>query len=64
MYLHTIVDQSMIFPQKPNEYKYYKLKNGFIECTQSGGKMLINRINSTNPRDYLNTEYSLGNEIK
>ena len=64
MYLHTISDYSMIFPSSPSDHKYYRLKNGFIECSEQSGKMIIQRINSTDPRDYLNTSYTLGNEIK
>ena len=64
MYLHTLADYSLIFPSKPSDHKFYKLKNGYIECSGSTGKMLIQRVNSTNPADYLNKAYTLGNEIK
>lgn len=64
MYLHTLADYSMVFPSTPSDHKYYRLKSGFIEYSESSGKMLIQRINSTDPSDYLNTAYTLGGEIK
>ncbi len=60
MMLHSIVPPEMIFPPAPNNAKYYRLKYGFAELRESEGKMLINRINSTNPQDYLSENYSIG----
>ena len=54
MILHSIVPEAMIFPEKESPYKYYKLKHGFAECEFVEGKMVVRRINSTNPADYLN----------
>ena len=54
MILHSVVPEAMIFPEKESPYKYYKLKHGFAECETVEGKMMIRRINSTNPADYLN----------
>ncbi len=54
MILHSVVPEAMIFPEKESPYKYYKLKHGFAECEAIEGKMVVRRINSTNPADYLN----------
>ncbi len=59
MILHSIVPEAMIFPEKESPYKYYKLKHGFAECEMVEGKMLVRRINSTNPQDYLKKEYNI-----
>jgi len=60
MILHSVMPPEMIFPTTPNNVKYYKLRHGFAECEMSEGKMLLRRINSTNPVDYLNSDYSIG----
>ena len=57
MILHSIVHEAMIFPEKENPYKYYKLKYGFAEYERVEGKMVVRRINSTNPADYLNEAF-------
>ena len=57
MILHSIVPEAMIFPEKESPYKYYKLKHGFAECERVEGKMVVRRINSTNPADYLNEAF-------
>lgn len=57
MILHSVVPQAMIFPEKESPYKYYRLKHGFAEYEMREGKMLIQRINSTNPADYLNEAF-------
>ena len=57
MILHSIVPEAMIFPEKESPYKYYKLKHGFAECEMVEGKMVVKRINSTNPADYLNEAF-------
>ncbi len=56
MILHTVMTADMIFPQKESPYKYYKLKHGFAEYEMVEGKMVVRRINSTNPADYLNNQ--------
>lgn len=57
MILHSIVPEAMIFPEKEKPYKYYKLKHGFAEYERVEGKMVVRRINSTNPADYLNKTF-------
>ena len=60
MILHSVVPPEMIFPPAQNNAKYYRLKHGFAEVSDEGGKMLIKRINSTDLSDYLSEKYMLG----
>ena len=53
MLLHTIADPKMIFPQKFNDVKYYKLKHGYATCEVTENGLQLRSINSTNPTDYL-----------
>lgn len=52
MILHSVVPCDMVFPPKPQDIDFYKLKYGFVEYSKKTGE--ICKINSTNPYDYLN----------
>jgi len=57
MILHSIVPENMVFPSKESPYQYYKLKHGYVEYKNVEGKMVVQRVNSTNPADYLNEAF-------
>lgn len=66
MILHTIIDPlDVLGNPQTNSYCYKNCKNGMvIEGIQDANGIKINRIISTNPKDYLNKDYSLGNYLK
>lgn len=66
MILHTIIDPMEVLGNTPtNNYCYKKCVNGvIIEGTQDLNGIKINRVISTNPSDYLNKDYTLGNYLK
>lgn len=46
------------------EYKDIVLQNGRIVARRNGEEYVVERINSTNMKDYLNEEYVPGKSIK
>ncbi len=46
------------------EYKDIMLQNGRIVTRRNGEEYVVERINSTNMKDYLNDEYVPGKSIK
>ncbi|WMJ23284.1 YlzJ-like family protein [Paludicola sp. MB14-C6] len=66
MILHTIIDpMDVMNSPSANNFCYKKCVNGaIIEGTQDMNGIKINRIISTNPSDYLNKDYTLGNYLK
>lgn len=64
MLLHTVADPKMIFPPKYNEYEYYKLKHGYAMCEKTPSGLMVRSINSTDLKDYLSSNLTLGMLIK
>lgn len=75
MILHTIVDSDSIFyqsnfnpfgePGKPREVSLRRLEgNALLEGENTGNGVCVSRIISTNPQDYLNSSYQIGQAIK
>ncbi|MDF2844895.1 MAG: hypothetical protein K0R00_3321 [Herbinix sp.] len=48
----------------PQEYKDIMLQNGRIVTRRNGEEYVVERINSTDMKDYLNEEYVPGKSIK
>jgi hypothetical protein len=46
------------------EYQEINLQNGRVIAHRSGKNYVVERINSTDMKDYLNEDYSPGKEIK
>lgn len=65
MILYTPLSEIEIFNSnfKP-ELSYKSVNNVFVECIKNKNKITVNRIISTNPNDYINSNVNLGNEIK
>lgn len=63
MMLHSIVPPQMIFPSKESPYEYYRLCHGFAECTKKDGRTVLLRIDSTDPSDYLRSDYKIGSNF-
>lgn len=67
-----------VYPGKPNtkdrnnktkeeveeEYREVLLSHGRIVTRRNGDNYVVERINSTDMKDYLNTEYSPGSDYK
>lgn len=64
MLLHTVADPEMIFPPKYSEVEYYKLKHGYATCEKTPNGLVVRAINSTNLKDYLSGDITLGMLIK
>lgn len=64
MLLHTVADPEMIFPPKYSEVEYYKLKHGYAMCEKTPGGLMVRSINSTDLKDYLSGDITLGMIIK
>lgn len=62
MILHTIIDEyDVLGNQNLNEYSY-KNKNGAVfEGLKTNDGFVIQRVISTNPKDFLNSDYTYGN---
>lgn len=64
MLLHTIIDLQEIFSHhQPQQYFYKKVENCMLEGVQYKDDIVVQRIISTNPKDYLNPQYSLGQPL-
>ncbi len=65
MILHTIVNQDEVMGLT-NQFDYcYKNINGIVvEGIKSNDGVVINRLISTNPSDYLNPKYNIGEVLK
>lgn len=69
MVLHTIIDINDIMgysvtDTKPNNHCYKNINGAVIEGTKTKNGILVNRIISTNPKDYLNKNYDIGSLLK
>lgn len=61
MLLHTIASKEEIFtPENNAQYSYKKQGNKFIQCVNYNNQNTICRLISTNPQDYLNPKYNVG----
>ena len=61
MVLHTIVSEYDIFRLPPDSNLTCEAWNGrFFECEKGESGLRLRRIISTDPADYLNSQYSLG----
>lgn len=61
MILHTIACKDMIFtPDDSSNYIFKKDGNRFIQCVNSNNQNTICRLISTDPKDYLNPKYNIG----
>lgn len=62
MILHTIISEDDIFSTlNQRKYSYHVSDSIFFEVTKSQGGKKVNRVISTNPKDYLN--YNIGQII-
>lgn len=59
MILHTIIDENDIFRQGDNEMptQFIDIKGGQLEYRFYNEKKQVVRLHSTNPYDYLKSEY-------
>ena len=65
MMLYTIIDENEIFAQPNNtRYFYKRVDNCILEGVKYNKDVMLNRIISTNPKDYLNPQYHLGMNLK
>lgn len=67
MILHTIIDINDIFRSQDGEdegvAECVSLGNAFFMGERIDGNFLIKRVISTNPKDYLNKSYDIGNAL-
>lgn len=63
--LYTILDESEVFwDNKENKYFYKKVDNCILEGVKYNRDILLNRIISTNLKDFLNPDYQIGSKLK
>lgn len=64
MILHTIAEHTMIMPYENNySIVYKKIGSCICQCNNFGAECKIERIISTDLRDYLNPSFSPGRKI-
>ena len=61
MILWTIEPVDRIFPTELSKTVTMSISGGFLEGSISPKGFSVSRLISTNPKDYLNKEYSPGN---
>ncbi len=71
--LHTIASRESVFSDEyesleqmsteETSVSYKRDGERFIQCVNSNDVNTISRIISTNPKDYLNPRYSIGNKL-
>ena len=66
MCFHTIINENDVFSDitKPIKTVYKQIGNRFVQLNIIGSTSRILRIESTNPKDYLDTKYQIGEEYK
>ena len=67
MILHTIVPMDIIFnndKKKDFSYKEMDYLGCKVEVLQYENKLVLNRLYTTDPKQYLNPDFKLGIEIK
>lgn len=67
MCLYTIVPIEVIFDDEKArniQYKEVKYQGEMVEVIQSENKMILNRLFTTDPKQYLNPSFKLGKVIK
>ncbi|MBC8610210.1 Uncharacterised protein [uncultured Ruminococcus sp.] len=63
--LYTIIDENEIFTQPKNiSYFYKRVDNCILEGVKYDKSIMLNRVISTDLRDYLKPEYRLGARMK
>ena len=67
MILHTIVPMEVIFENNNNQdiqYKEMDYLGQKVQVVQYENKLVLNRLYSTDPKQYLNPNFELGKFIK
>lgn len=66
MILHTIIDPAevMLDLGQPAGYEYLNRDGCVLQCVRKEDGLYLDRIISTDLRDYLNTTYRIGERIK
>lgn len=63
--LHTILDENEVLLENKNyEYFYKKVDNCVLEGVKYDKDIILNRVISTNLKDYLNPDYQIGRKLK
>ncbi len=63
MILHTVIDPAevMLNPSEPPPTYEYRRRNGcLLQCIRREDGLYLDRIISTDPKDYLNSAYQIG----
>ena len=64
MILQTVIPFEYIFSAENSvRSDFLSIKNGFLEIDKNDNNR-IKRVISTDPKDYLNSQYIIGNSIK
>ncbi len=63
MFLYTVAKPEMIFPPAEVEYTEMWLNSRHLSVANIGGRKVVSRLISTNPKDYLNPNYMPGREL-
>ncbi|MBQ7875283.1 MAG: hypothetical protein IJ306_09045 [Oscillospiraceae bacterium] len=61
MILWTVEPFDRIFPTELSKTVTMSIASGFLEGSMTPRGFAVSRLISTNPKDYLNSEYSPGN---
>lgn len=62
--LYTIIDENEIFlPKRQGKYFYKKVDNCVLEGVQYDKGIILNRVISTDLKDYLNPDYRIGGKF-
>ena len=66
MILHTIVPMEVIFENNNNDVQYKEIDylGKRVQVVQYENKLLLNRLYSTDPKQYLDPNFKLGKTIK
>ncbi|TAH66937.1 MAG: hypothetical protein EWM47_09590 [Anaerolineaceae bacterium] len=64
IYVDQNAKDSAIKSETEPEYKEVLLKHGRVVARRDGENYVVQKINSTNMSDYLNTDYAPGKVIK
>ncbi len=63
MLIHSIMAHNAIFPQEPIQTCAIQVGSRWLEGTLENGQMTLNRLISTDPADYLNSQWQPGKRI-
>lgn len=67
MILHTIVPIDVVLNEECSDnvsYKEVEYRGEHVEVVQYSGRMVLNRLYSTDPKKYLDPEFRTGKNIK